>query len=294
MALIRCPNCQHEISDTTRKCIHCGTKLGKNKKCLKNKLFIKIIIPLLIVVLVLLAILLAIFLLPRDEVTLSPIETVPDNNFEQEEVQNNNTYDNVEDSTLNDDADNESIENDNVNINNNGNDNNSSNSNNTSNNNANQNTTNNEQNNSESNQNSTYIKEIIDATKNVSCPSGYTYQDGFVNRDNPCKKTDIKEGTLIYACPSAMKLIGDKCEYTFTSKPYNGVCYGTGYILNGDVCEKTELFNAFIDGVQCPSGYSKYVINKEDTRCYKNEYAEPNISYTCPDDYILNGTKCEK
>ena len=27
MALIRCRNCGHEISDTTKKCIHCGTKI---------------------------------------------------------------------------------------------------------------------------------------------------------------------------------------------------------------------------------------------------------------------------
>ena len=27
MALIKCPKCNHEISDTTKKCIHCGTRI---------------------------------------------------------------------------------------------------------------------------------------------------------------------------------------------------------------------------------------------------------------------------
>ena len=30
MALIRCPKCNHEISDTTNKCIHCGVPLITN------------------------------------------------------------------------------------------------------------------------------------------------------------------------------------------------------------------------------------------------------------------------
>lgn len=31
MALIKCPNCNHEISDTINKCIHCGTKIKKQE-----------------------------------------------------------------------------------------------------------------------------------------------------------------------------------------------------------------------------------------------------------------------
>ncbi len=29
MALIKCPNCNHDISDTVNKCIHCGAKIHK-------------------------------------------------------------------------------------------------------------------------------------------------------------------------------------------------------------------------------------------------------------------------
>ncbi len=36
MALIRCLNCGKEISDTTKKCIHCGSKIAK-KKVIKKK-----------------------------------------------------------------------------------------------------------------------------------------------------------------------------------------------------------------------------------------------------------------
>lgn len=38
MALIKCENCNKEISDTSKKCVHCGTKIRKkNKERLENK-----------------------------------------------------------------------------------------------------------------------------------------------------------------------------------------------------------------------------------------------------------------
>lgn len=45
MALIKCPECQNEISDSIDTCIHCGYKLNNKKKT-------KIIISLIIVTLV--------------------------------------------------------------------------------------------------------------------------------------------------------------------------------------------------------------------------------------------------
>ena len=36
MALIKCPKCKHEISDTTKKCIHCGTRLKEKKQISKK------------------------------------------------------------------------------------------------------------------------------------------------------------------------------------------------------------------------------------------------------------------
>ncbi len=38
MALIKCRNCGHEISDTTKKCIHCGTKIKKPVSKKKEKI----------------------------------------------------------------------------------------------------------------------------------------------------------------------------------------------------------------------------------------------------------------
>ena len=35
MSLIRCPECNNEISDTSNSCIHCGYKLKKDSS--KNK-----------------------------------------------------------------------------------------------------------------------------------------------------------------------------------------------------------------------------------------------------------------
>lgn len=37
MALIKCPKCNHEISDTSKKCIHCGTSLREKKIIPKKK-----------------------------------------------------------------------------------------------------------------------------------------------------------------------------------------------------------------------------------------------------------------
>lgn len=49
MALIKCPKCNHEISDTTKKCIHCKTKIkSKNNTFRVNY---KIVIPISIVIL---------------------------------------------------------------------------------------------------------------------------------------------------------------------------------------------------------------------------------------------------
>lgn len=38
MAIIKCPECQKEISDTVKKCIYCGFKIPKEKKPLKEKI----------------------------------------------------------------------------------------------------------------------------------------------------------------------------------------------------------------------------------------------------------------
>lgn len=51
MALIRCPECNKEISDTVDTCIHCGYKLN-NKKTNPNKNeIIKLVLPMILVLL---------------------------------------------------------------------------------------------------------------------------------------------------------------------------------------------------------------------------------------------------
>ena len=47
MALIKCPKCKHEISDTTKKCIHCKTKVKSNNNTLKINY--KLVIPISII-----------------------------------------------------------------------------------------------------------------------------------------------------------------------------------------------------------------------------------------------------
>ena len=41
MALIKCSNCNHEISDTIKKCIHCGAKIQKNSSIVNERQYTK-------------------------------------------------------------------------------------------------------------------------------------------------------------------------------------------------------------------------------------------------------------
>lgn len=288
MALIKCPKCKHEISDTTKKCIHCKTKIKSNNNALKINY--KLVIPISIISLFLIISFIA-YKIDDNKIhyndkkqNIEEVQTNDENNLNNNQEDSNNNSDIVEN---NSNSDNEKEENKGTTTNNNSSTNNNANSNN--------NNISNNNNTSSNNNSNTNNKIIIDATENKNCPSGYTYEDGSIYADAPCKKTDITNGTLIYSCPGDyMVLVGDKCEMTFTEKPYNGNCYGTGYVLNGDVCEKKELLNAMLSGLQCPSGYKKYVIDKKDTRCYKSEFVKQDITYSCPSGYTLNGNKCVK
>lgn len=51
MALIKCSECGKEISDKTKKCIHCGNKIKKNKKKINQNLLIIIIVAAVLLVL---------------------------------------------------------------------------------------------------------------------------------------------------------------------------------------------------------------------------------------------------
>ena len=51
MALMKCPECNKEISDTTSVCIHCGYKIGSNSKIYLHP-FVKKVVPIIFVLLV--------------------------------------------------------------------------------------------------------------------------------------------------------------------------------------------------------------------------------------------------
>ena len=51
MALMKCQECNKEISDTTSVCIHCGYKIGSNSKIYIHP-FVKKVVPIIFVLLV--------------------------------------------------------------------------------------------------------------------------------------------------------------------------------------------------------------------------------------------------
>lgn len=50
MSLIKCPECQQQISDTIKKCPHCGYKFKKNKKLIIGVLIILLIVATIITI----------------------------------------------------------------------------------------------------------------------------------------------------------------------------------------------------------------------------------------------------
>ena len=50
MALIKCPKCNHEISDTSKKCIHCGTSLREKNIIQKKKKIILLVLVSLVII----------------------------------------------------------------------------------------------------------------------------------------------------------------------------------------------------------------------------------------------------
>lgn len=272
MALIKCPKCNHEISDTSKKCIHCGTSLREKKIIPKRK---KITLLVLVSLVIISIIAIAIF-----KFTQSNNKNDTINNYE-----NSNTTIEKDDTTNNSNDTKEDISNNEDNTSSDINKNNQSKEdkpNNTLNNNEPKNNTNN-------NNDNTTQKVIIDATKNESCPSGYEYKESFSSTGRPCQKMNIINGDISYYCLlDNQTLEGDKCKSIYTSKPVGGQCYN-GSILNNGVCESTNYTSASTR-LSCPSGYTKY----NDTQCYSWIYESANISYSCPSGYTLNGNKCEK
>lgn len=258
MALIKCPKCKHEISDTTKKCIHCKTKVKSNNNTLKINY--KLVIPISIISLFLI-ISFIVYKIDDNKIhyndkkqNIEEVKTNDENNLNNNQEDSNNNSDIVE-------------------------------------NNANSNTNNisNNSNTSSDNNSNTNNKIIIDATENKNCPSGYKFIESLEYTDKPCQKMNIVNGAITYYCLlNNQTLEGDKCKSISTSQPVGGQCYN-GAILNNGICETTTYTNASTR-LTCPSGYSKY----SDTQCYGWLYKSASITYSCPSGYILNGNKCEK
>ena len=152
---------------------------------------------------------------------------------------------------------------------------------------------------------------------NYSCPSGYTL-DG-----KKCKKVydaTPSSGPGAYTCPNGGTLNGTVCTLTTPATPHTGdttyTC-PTGYVLEGKKCKLQINANAEdIYSYTCPEGYTKSgegvnticskVIRTEGeyycedsaatlvgNKCIKTEKGDIT-GYTCPEDYILQGTKCTK
>lgn len=278
MALIKCPKCKHEISDTTKKCIHCGTRLKEKKRISKKKVT-------LLIILIVLSITIAIITIIKYNQSHNNTDTIQNKeniNIKDKTNSTNNEDDVKEEIQNNDDDISSTTNNDNQQQ-----DNDTSNtSNNTKNNST---TTNKDTNNNTSSNNNTPQKIIIDATENKNCPSGYEFKESLSSTGRPCQKMNIVNGTITYYCLlNNQTLEGDKCKSISTSQPVGGQCYN-GATLNNGVCETITYTNASTR-LTCPSGYSKY----SDTQCYGWLYESANISYSCPSSYTLNGNKCEK
>lgn len=277
MALIKCPKCKHEISDTTKKCIHCGTWLKEKKRISKKKVT-------LLIILIVLSITIAIITIIKYNQSHNNTDTIQNNeNINiKDETNSTNNEDDVKEKIQNNDDISSTTNNDNQQQDND--------TSNTSNNNKNNSTTTNKDtNNNTSSNNNTPQKIIIDATENKNCPSGYKFIESLEYTDKPCQKMNIVNGTITYYCLlNNQTLEGDKCKSISTSQPVGGQCYN-GAILNNGVCETTTYTNASTR-LTCPSGYSKY----SDTQCYGWLYESASITYSCPSGYILNGNKCEK
>lgn len=288
MALIKCPNCNHEISDTAKRCIHCKTKIKSNNNTLKINY--KLVIPTSIVILFLIvgfALYFIVYKIDDNQVYYDDTKQNIEETQTNDESDLNNNQDNSNDNNVienNTNSNNENEESNNIVNNNSNNDSTSTNTNTNSDNNSGSANSNSSDNNTNDNTD-TPTKIIIDATENKSCPSGYNL--GYSG--STCKKIDIIDGNITYYC-LLDNLIqeGNKCKWVHTSKPTGGSCHN-GATLNNGVCESITYVDASTR-LTCPDGYSKY----DDTRCYRWLEERAVITYSCPSGYTLNGDKCEK
>lgn len=285
MALINCPKCNHEISDTINKCIHCGQYINKKRNI--NIIFSKKIFLIFIITLILIGVCILGKNIMFDNNTSNSIDetTIPkedtkNNHYNTDEPKDNNNSNSNNDTTL---KDNEKNENDNNNnINSNKGDNNSNNKDNNNNNKDNVNS------NSSSNNDNTESYEIYTyksyAYSRKVCPKGYVF-------NVLCyKKTEVDAIIDKYTCSFGSTLVGTRCKTNVTMEPVNGECSISSYVLENDKC---ILYNDAKVEKHCPSGYKfESSIDEYANICSYTEYQEPQIEYYCAQGGVLDGEEC--
>ncbi len=270
MALIKCPNCKKEISDTTKRCIHCKKRID-GKKDILNKKTIVIIISILVLIIIL------VFSINQqnnsNKQIIEPSNSENENKEETPSLPSTDNSEEKEDTNLDDDKIEEKEDNKTT----------------TSNKDTNKTNSNSKEpsNNNNTNNSQTSKKIVISAYENKSCPSEYTLS----NDSSTCNKTIYINGNTEYFCASGFELVGTKCKMDYTTEPFNGKCVTDAVLENGVCVTYTDAKTS----KSCPSGYEyastgDYMNNK----CSKVEKIKPNIEYSCPSGYTLNGSNCEK
>lgn len=296
MALIKCPKCNHEISDTIKRCIHCGTKIQKKQFTLQQEKVLEKI----------------------DKKTKTINKKIENkiilNSEEFKTKQNKNIYKISKKvnkkmnkliitivllliivialnifirknklSKINN-ADSPNIINDNQNFNE------------INNNNVDENINSFEKNDREQKDenianvfpNNDIVDVISDEIIAYNCPDGYEF-DGHHPSDNDyyCKKY-VGKSTIEYYCTNEdEKLVEDKCVYEVTSSifPTNGQC-PNDFELNDNMCVHQEFktTNAYFKRI-CPNGNTT-----GSSECYEIL----TLNYSCPTGYTINGYNCYK
>lgn len=286
MALIKCPNCKKEISDTTKKCIHCKKRLdGKNDVITPKRIKIAIIVVIVLIIgIISIKQIVKTFnyhkSFEKQEKTTNiednnnnNNEEIIDNNIENNsnnEIEDNKNESNVVEKNKTEETKKETTPAKEK-----------------------QNNSNNKQNVNNDNSQKTDIPSESNTTKSITyaysrkvCPSSYEMFSGA----NSCVKKDYKSATIEYYCViSGDELIGTKCKSSHTFTPVNGSCLTSSYVLENDVCV------SYSDALQrkvCPNDYK--LESSYSNNCVKTESIAPIVEYYCPDGYTLNGTNCEK
>ncbi len=147
-------------------------------------------------------------------------------------------------------------------------------------------------------------EEIVDQTIKLVCDEGYT-----LDKDQCIGKEEI-DATAKYSCANGQTLSNNNCVEKVIDNSEKGCKYGT-------IGWRWGVFGCFLnvkDEKDCPAGYKKidkydggYMCTYDTVRACRNgefdkngdcwivkKTTKANVSYSCPDDYKLDKTKCYK